>query len=154
MLQNKTNQEQKAKAYGNLAPRSNSSTYEKCEVILKSIFSIYLKKNMIQNDPYTPMYPAVLFTIVETCCCSAKSCLTFCNIMYCSTPGFLVFHYILEFVQTLVNDAIPLNSSSVTPSPPAFNLSRIRIFYNELTVCIRSKILELQLQHQSFPAKT
>ena len=60
------------------------------------------------------------------CCCSvAQSCLTLCNPMDCSTPGFPVLHYLLEFTQTHVHwvgNAIqpshPL-SSSVATSPPA-----------------------------------
>ena len=44
------------------------------------------------------------------CSCSvAQSCLTLCDPMTCSTPGFLVLHYLPEFAQThihWVNDAI------------------------------------------------
>ena len=39
----------------------------------------------------------------------AKSCLTLCDSMACSTPGFHVLHYLPEFAQThvhLVGDAI------------------------------------------------
>ena len=37
------------------------------------------------------------------CCCSvAKSCPTLCDLMDCSTPGFPVLHYLLEFAQTHV----------------------------------------------------
>ena len=37
------------------------------------------------------------------CCCSvAQSCLTLCNSMDCSTSGFTVLHYLLEFAQTHV----------------------------------------------------
>ena len=38
------------------------------------------------------------------CCCSlAKSCLTCCNPMDCSAPGFPILHYLLEFAQTHVH---------------------------------------------------
>ena len=38
------------------------------------------------------------------CCCSvAKSCPTLCDPMDCSTPGFPIFHYLPEFVQTHVH---------------------------------------------------
>ena len=41
---------------------------------------------------------------VETCCCLvAQSCLTLCNPMDCSTPGFPVLHHLPEFVQTHVH---------------------------------------------------
>ena len=56
MLGNETNQEQKDKAYGNLAPRSSSSTYEKCEAILKrNIFRLSEEK----HDPKGPIHPSV-----------------------------------------------------------------------------------------------
>ena len=38
---------------------------------------------------------------MHICCCSvAKSCLTLCDSMDCSIPGFPVLHYLLEFAQT------------------------------------------------------
>ena len=41
----------------------------------------------------------------ETDCCGsfAKLCLTLCDPMDCSTPGFPVLHYLLEFAQTHVH---------------------------------------------------
>jgi len=44
------------------------------------------------------------FLMLMCCCyCSlAKSCLTLCDPMDCSTPGFPVFHYLPEFGQTHV----------------------------------------------------
>ena len=39
-----------------------------------------------------------------SCCCSvSKSCPTVCDPMDCSTPGFPVLHYLLEFAQTQVH---------------------------------------------------
>ena len=72
------------------------------------------------------------------CCLVAQSCLTLCNPMDCSIPGFPVLYYLLEFVQTYVlwiSDAIQpsllchplLLLSSIFPS--------IRIFSNESAVC-------------------
>ena len=41
------------------------------------------------------------------CCCSvAKSCLTLCDPMVCSTPGFPGLHHLLEFAQTQVHWAV------------------------------------------------
>ena len=58
--------------------------------------------------------------IQKYCCCSiTKLCLTLCDPMDCSTPGFPVFHYLLEFSQThvhWVSGAYPTISSSVTLS--------------------------------------
>ena len=47
--------------------------------------------------------------------------------MDCSMPGFPVLHRLLEFAQTHVHsvgDAIPPSRPLLSPSPPAFNLSR------------------------------
>ena len=62
------------------------------------------------------------------CCCSgAQLCLTLCNPVNYSTPGFPVFYQFLEFAQTHVHwvsvtilPSCPLSS----PSPPAFSLSQ------------------------------
>ena len=63
---------------------------------------------------------------ISFCCCSvAKSCLTLCNPMDCSMPGFPVLHYLLEFAQTYfhwVSDAIQLSNPLLSPFPSAFNL--------------------------------
>ena len=74
------------------------------------------------------------------CCLVAQSCPTLCDPMNCSTPGFLVLHYLPEFVQTLVhwvNDAIQPSYPLLPPFPPAFNLSSIRVFSNESALQIR-----------------
>ena len=78
----------------------------------------------------------IIFTIDIYCCCSfAQSCLTLCNPMVCSMPGFPVLRYLPEFVHTRtywVGDAIPLSSvvpfSSCHLSFPAsgsFQMSRL-----------------------------
>ena len=73
-------------------------------------------------------------------CSVAQSCLTLCNPMECSMPGFPVHHQLLEPAQTHVHwvgDAIQPSHPLFSPSPPAFNLSSIRVFSNESVVCIR-----------------
>ena len=61
------------------------------------------------------------------CCCSVtKSCVTLCNPMACSTPGFPVLHCLLMFAQThvhWVSDAIQPSHSLLPPSPPVLSLS-------------------------------
>ena len=59
------------------------------------------------------------------CCSVTKFCPTLCDPMDCSTPGFPVLHYLLEFAQTHVHwvgDAIQPHPVS-SPSP-ALNLSQ------------------------------
>ena len=63
-----------------------------------------------------------------------------CNDMDCSTPGFLVHHQFLEATQTHVHRVGDANQPSHLlsyPSPPAFNLSSIRVFSKESALHIR-----------------
>ena len=59
----------------------------------------------------------VILTV--SCCCSVSQlCLTLCDPMYYSTPGFLVLHCLPEFAQTnghWVDDAIQPSHPPVTP---------------------------------------
>ena len=57
----------------------------------------------------------------------AQLCLILCDPMDCSTPGFPVYHQLLELTQTHVHcigDAIQPCHPLLSPSPPAFNLSQ------------------------------
>ena len=60
--------------------------------------------------------------------------------MNCSMPGFPVLRCLLEFAQTHVHwvgDGIQPSHPLMPPCPHAFNLSSIRVFSNELALCIR-----------------
>ena len=57
----------------------------------------------------------------------AQSCLTLCNPMDCSTPGFPAHHQLSELAQTHVHwvgDTIQSSHPLLFPSLPAFNLSQ------------------------------
>ena len=87
----------------------------------------------------------------ERCCCSvAQLCLTLWDPTGCNMQGFPVLHSFPEFAQThvhWVSDAIqpshPLLSPSLFPS--------IKVFSKWIaSLHLVAKVLELQLQHQSF----
>ena len=64
----------------------------------------------------------------------AQSRPTLCDPMNCSMPGLPVHHQLLEFTQTHVHhvgDAIQPSHPLSSPSPPALNPSRIRVFSKE-----------------------
>ena len=63
-------------------------------------------------------------------------CPTVCTSMDYSMPGFPA-HQFPELAQTHVHRAIQPSHSLSSPSPLAFNLSRIRVFSNEEVFCIR-----------------
>ena len=84
----------------------------------------------------------------------AQLCLTLHDPMNHSTPGLPVHHQLLEFTQTHVHwvgDAIQPSHPLSSPSPPALNLSQHQGLFkwvNSLHQMV--KVLEFQLQHQSF----
>ena len=60
--------------------------------------------------------------------------------MNCSTSGLPVHHQLPEFTQThvrRVGDVIQPSHPLSSPSPPAFNLSQLRVFSNESVLHIR-----------------
>ena len=69
-----------------------------------------------------------MMTYCIACCCSVpKLCPTPCNLVDCSTSGFLVFHCLPKFSQTQVhwvNDAIQPSHPLSAPSPPTPNPSQ------------------------------
>ena len=70
----------------------------------------------------------------------AQLCPTLCYPMNRSMPGLPVHHQIPESTQTHVHwvgDAIQISHSLSSPSPPALNLSNIRVFSNVSALCIR-----------------
>ena len=87
-------------------------------------------------------------------CSVPQSGLILCDPMDCITTGILVLHYLLEFAQThvlWVNDAVkpshPLSPTS--PLPSVF--PSIKVFSSESALWYQGiKVVELQLQHQSF----
>ena len=81
-----------------------------------------------------------------------ESCPILCDPMDYSTTGFPVHHQLPEPTQTYVHhfgDAIQPSHSLVSPSPPAFNLSQ-HLFQWVSSSHQVAKVLEFQLQHQSF----
>ena len=82
-----------------------------------------------------------------------QSCLTLCDPMDCSMPGLHVHRQLQEFTQTHVHwvseasqPSHPLSSTS-----PAFNISQHQGLFQWVSSSHQvAKVLEFQLQHQSF----
>ena len=88
------------------------------------------------------------------CCCLVdKLCLTLCDSVDCSSPGFPVLHCLPEFAQTdvhWVSDAIQPSHPPSPPSPPALNLSQHQGLFQWVDSShLVAKVSGLQLQHQS-----
>ena len=71
-----------------------------------------------------------------------------------STPGLPVLHHLLQLTQTHVHwvgDAVQPSHPLSSPSPPAFHLSQHQGLFQWVSSSHQvAKVLELQLQHQSF----
>ena len=83
----------------------------------------------------------------------AQSCPTLCDPMNRSTPGLPVHHH-QEFTQShvhWVSDAIQPSYPLSSPSPPAFSLSHHQGLFRRVSSSNQvAKVLQFQLQHQSF----
>ena len=84
----------------------------------------------------------------------AQLCPTLCDPMNRSTPGLLVHHQLPEVTQThvhQVDDAIQPSHPLSSPSPPAPNPSQHQSLFQWVNSSHEViKVLEFQLQHQSF----
>ena len=86
----------------------------------------------------------------------SQSCLTLCHPIDWNTPGLPVHHQLLELAQTRVHqvgDAI--EPSHPLSSPPSLNLSQHQglLKWGSFSHQV-AKVLEFQLQHQSFQWKS
>ena len=102
----------------------------------------------LSKAPWNSYYASVQFSSVT------QSCLTLCDPMNHSTPSLPVHHQLLEFTQTHVHrvgDAIQPSHLLSSPSPPAPNPSQHQGLFQWVNSSHEvAKVLEFQLQHQSF----
>ena len=107
---------------------------------------------MVKNESSGVLKHAIWYSIQFSSV--AKSCLTLCDPKNHSTPGFPVHHRLLESTKThihWVNDAIQPSHPLSFPSPPALNLSQHQGLFKWVSSSHEvAKVLEFQLQHQSF----
>ena len=87
-------------------------------------------------------------------CSVAQLCPTLCNPMNCSTPGLPVPHHLPKLAQAhihCISDAIQSSHPLTPPSLSTLNLSQNQGLFQWVNCSHQmNKILELQLQHQSF----
>ena len=97
---------------------------------------------------------SVFIPILKKFSSVTQSCLTLYNPMNHSTPGLPVYHQLPESTQTHVHrisDAIQPSHPLSSPSPPAPNPSQPQGLFKWVSSSHEvAKVLEYQLQHQSF----
>ena len=134
----------------------NTDGSHHCQILYLSICllaKIYLgpqSKNSSHLHDHSQTYQSVSQSVSSV----TQSCLTLCDPMDRSTPGLPVHHQLPESMQTHVHrvgDAIQPSHLLLSPSPPAFNLSQHQGLFQSVSSSHQvAKVLEFQLQHQSF----
>ena len=123
-------------------------------------FSLPVLSFLLLSSPFPPPTSSIFpsFLLLNRQCVQfssvAQLCPTLCDPMDCSTPGFPVHHQLPGFTQTHVHwvgDAIQPSHPLSSPSPPTFNLSQYQGHFKWVSSLHQvAKVLEIQLQHQSF----
>ena len=124
-------------------------------ILWKSFFPLnsllnYQKKDSDMSTLYQFFWPLISVQFSSL----VQSYPTLCDPKYSNTPGLPVHHQFLEFTQTHVHwvgDAIQQSHPLSSPSPPAFYLFQHQGLFRWVSPSHQvAKVLEFQLQHQSF----
>ena len=119
---------------------------------IPSIFKIYKTWSLIFSQLNN--HPKSLNNFPKNGFSSAQLCLTLCDPLDCSMPGFPVDRQLPGFTQThvhWVSEAIQPSQPLLFPSPLACNLSQHQGLFKQVSSSHQvAKVLEFQLQHQSF----
>ena len=124
--------------------------WTKLKIYFVSFLCVFFHLFLIPSASVSPYHfgPSVQFSSVT------QLCPTPCDPMICSTPGLPVHHQLPEFTQThvhWVSDAIQSSHPLSFPSLPAPNPSQHQgLFHWANSLHEVAKVLEFQLQHQSF----
>ena len=127
--------------------------------------NIYTKSYFLTNIYWNVyFFKLIIWRQCYCCCCcwwwwcycfyclAAKSCLTLCDPMDCSTPGFSVPHHLQEFAQVHVHwfsVSIQPSHPLLLSSPSAFNPSQYQGLFQWVS-CLHQVAKVLEFQHQSF----
>ena len=137
--------------YPSLQVLSYKEMFLKCQFLLPICWihaSIFVIVQIPSTGVVSTVFSSVQFSSVT------QLCPTLCYPMDRSMPGLPVHHQLPELTQThvhWVSDVIELSHPMSSPSPPAFNLSQHQGLFQWVSFSHQvAKILEFQLQHQSF----
>ena len=86
------------------------------------------------------VFPKVKAHYGACCCCSVtQSCPTLCDSMNCSTPGLTVLHHLWSLPKFMSIELVMLPNHLILCCPLLLSsiFFSIRVFFNELALCIR-----------------
>ena len=123
--------------------------------VFTSELAVYIRWPKYWSFSFSLLYGLTLTSVHDYQFSSVtQSCPTLCDPKDCSTPCFPVHHQLLELIKTHVHwvgDAIQPSHPLSSPSPPAFNVSQHQGLFQWVSSSHQVvKVLEFQLQHQSF----
>ena len=105
----------------------------------------------LNSDPVVSQ--GLMFLLLFQFSSVIQSCPTLCDPMECSTPGLPIHQQLPEFTQTMsIRSVMPSNHLILCRPillPPSI-FCRIRVFSKVSSLHQVAKVLEFQLQHQSF----
>ena len=132
----------------------NLWTMVKMQISLIKYLSVHAHHFTVSASSLSLNFPPLYSETLVKFSSVAQSCPTLCDPMNRSMPDLLVHRQLPEFTQThvhWVSDAIPPSHPLLSPSPPAFNLSQLPGLFRWVSSSHQvAKVLEFQLQHQSF----
>ena len=108
-----------------------------CTILLS--YQQYVKV-LVCSHPHQYSLLSVFWYSYPSCCCSVYTlCLTLCNSMNCSMPGFPVLHSLPEFAQICLLSQWCQSNHLILCRPLLLSsvFHGIRIFSNELVLCIK-----------------
>ena len=125
---------------------------------IKSQLKKIVFKSLPLNQACNWILPSSLAWLASFCCCCYcsinQSFPTLCDHVACNMPGLSVPHHLPKFAQVHVHcfgDAIQLSNPLMPSSPSALSFSQHQGLFKWVSCSHKiTKILELQLQHQSF----
>ena len=132
--------------------------YYPIQSLLPSLHNKPLQCNFLNREiikfEFLPEWHSTSSMICYSFSSVAKSSLTVWDPTDCSTPGFPDHHQLPKLAQTQVHwvyDAVQPSHPPSSPSSPAFNLfQHLDLFQWGSSLHPVAKVLESQLQHQSF----
>ena len=103
------------------------------EILKKSLKILNQETNCVCVCVYCEAYPHLPYLSFSSV---AQPCLTLCNPMNCSTPGFPIHHQLLELAQTHVHQVgEAIQPSYILPYPTSFPVSRATIYCSQNDWC-------------------
>ena len=117
------------------------------------MWSLILQPEILNENNKQNLFPIECISSVQFNSVT-QSCLALCDPRDCSMPGLPVHHQLPGFTQThihWVGDAKQPSYPLSSPSPPTFNLPQHQDLFQWVSFLPHvAKVLEFQLQHQSF----